>query len=330
MGTRGECGRFWLTPAQLRAFAATVRLGSVKAAAADLAVTESAVSIHIAHLRRELGDKLFARTANGLAFTPGGLRLASRAAEMLGLQDRTILEVRQAGSGRRLLRVAASSLFAEHAAPGLIELFAGRADDLDVELSVHGPQEFASLLLTRAVDVAIGPRPATLDDAATCTRFLNYQVIAVVGPDHPLAAAASAGAAELRGQTWLLGPSAVGRTGMVPSVLRRLGIPEHNQRIFQSHAASVDEAKRGKGVALAVAFAVTKDLAEGDLRQLAGPQLPARGSWNLLTLPDREAPPAAAELRRFVTTPRAIQAMLRGAGVTAGRFRPAIHVTLWS
>ncbi|MGW0828927.1 LysR family transcriptional regulator [Streptomyces prunicolor] len=319
-----------MTPAQLRAFAATVRLGSVKAAAADLAVTESAVSIHIAHLRRELGDKLFARTANGLAFTPGGLRLASRAAEMLGLQDRTILEVKLAGSGRRLLRVAASSLFAEHAAPGLIELFAGRADDLDVELSVHGPQEFASLLLTRAVDVAIGPRPATLDDATTCTHFLNYQVIAVVGPDHPLATAATAGAAELRGQTWLLGPSAVGRTGMVPSVLRRLGIPEHNQRIFQSHAASVDEAKRGKGVALAVAFSVTKDLAEGDLRQLAGPQLPARGSWNLLTLPEREAPAAAAELRRFVTTPRATQAMLRGAGVTAGRFRPAIHVTLWS
>ncbi|MFI6542025.1 LysR family transcriptional regulator [Streptomyces prunicolor] len=319
-----------MTPAQLRAFAATVRLGSVKAAAADLAVTESAVSIHIAHLRRELGDKLFARTANGLAFTPGGLRLASRAAELLGLQDRTILEVKQAGSGRRLLRVAASSLFAEHAAPGLIELFAGRADDLDVELSVHGPQEFASLLLTRAVDVAIGPRPATLDDATTCTHFLNYQVIAVVGPDHPLATTATAGAAELRGQTWLLGPSAVGRTGMVPSVLRRLGIPEHNQRIFQSHAASVDEAKRGKGVALAVAFAVTKDLAEGDLRQLAGPQLPARGSWNLLALPEREAPAAAAELRRFVTTPRATQAMLRGAGVTAGRFRPAIHVTLWS
>ncbi|WP_262058894.1 LysR family transcriptional regulator [Streptomyces sp. STR69] len=321
-----------MTPAQLRAFAATVRLGSVKAAAADLAVTESAVSIHIAHLRRELGDKLFARTANGLAFTPGGLRLASRAAELLGLQDRTILEVKQAASGRRLLRVAASSLFAEHAAPGLIELFAGRADDLDVELSVHSPQKFAPLLLNRSVDVAIGPRPATLDSTMTCTHFLNYQVIAVVGPDHPLAtgAGASAGAAELRGQTWLLGPSAVGRTGMVPSVLRRLGIPEHNQRIFQSHAASVDEAKRGKGVALAVAFAVTKDLAEGDLRRLNGPQLPARGSWNLLTLPDREAPAAAAELRRFVTTPRATQAMLRGAGVTAGRFRPAIHVTLWS
>ncbi|WP_369035734.1 MULTISPECIES: LysR family transcriptional regulator [Streptomyces] len=330
-----------MTPAQLRAFSATVRLGSVKAAAADLAVTEAAVSTHVAHLRRELGDKLFTRTAQGLAFTPGGLRLASRAAELLGLQDRTILEVRQAGSGRRLLRVAASSLFAEHAAPGLIELFAGRADDLDVELSVHSPQRFGALLVNRAVDVAIGPPPATTvvgDESApaamamNCTPFLNYQLIAVVGPDHPLAtgAAGGAGVRELREQTWLLGPSAVGRVGMVPSVLRCLGVPEHNQRIFQSHAAAVEEAKRGKGVALAVAFAVAKDIAGGGLCRLDAPALPARGSWNVLALADREEPPTAAELRRFVTTPRAIQAMLRGTGVTVGRFRPAIHVTLWS
>ncbi|MEU6462985.1 LysR family transcriptional regulator [Streptomyces sp. NPDC046976] len=320
-----------MTPAQLRAFSATVRLGSVKAAAADLAVTEAAVSLHIAHLRRELGDKLFTRTGSGLAFTPGGLRLASRAAQMLGLQDQTVLEVQQAGSGRRLLRVATSSLFAEYAAPGLIELFAGRADDLDVELSVHDPQRFPLLLSERAVDVAIGPRPATVDASMSCTHFLNYQMIAVVGAAHPLAARTGpAGVAELREQTWLLGPSAVGRAGIVPSVLRRLQIPEDHQRIFQSHTAAVDEAKHGTGVALAVTFAVSKDLADGDLRQLGGPQLPARGSWNLLTLGDREAPPAAAELRRFVTNPRATQAMLRGAGVTAGRFRPAIHVTLWS
>ena len=113
-----------MTPTQLRAFAAVVRLGSVKRAAADLDVTEAAVSLHVGQLRKELGDKLFVRTASGLAFTPGGLRLASRAAEMLSLQDRTIIEVRQAGGGRRLLRVATSALFAEHAAPGLIELFA--------------------------------------------------------------------------------------------------------------------------------------------------------------------------------------------------------------
>ena len=64
-----------------------VRLGSVKAAAAELGVTEAAVSLHVGHLRKELEDQLFARTGSGLAFTPGGLRLASRAGEMLGLQE---------------------------------------------------------------------------------------------------------------------------------------------------------------------------------------------------------------------------------------------------
>ena len=52
--------------------------------------------------------------------------------------------------------------------------------------------------------------------------------------------------------------------------------------------------------------------------------------WTALALPRDHQPPAAAELLRFITTPRATQAMVRGAGVHLGRFKPAVHVTLWS
>ena len=318
-----------MTPTQLRAFAAVVRLGSVKRAASELDVSESAVSLHIAALRKELGDALFTRTGSGLAFTPGGLRLASRAAEMLGLADRTVLEVSQAGQGRRLLRVAASGLFAEHAAPGLIELFAGRADDLDVELSLHGPREFDALLRNRTVDAAIGPHTSAPVEDISSRPFLNYQVIAVVGPTHSLAKV-HPGLAELRRQTWLLGPAAAGGLGLVPELIHRLGIPEERQQIFQSQAAAVEETKRGRGVALVVSFAATADVAAGDLVRLPGSAWHADGTWGIRTLAGSAAPPAAAELARFVATPRAIQAMLRGSGVTVGRFRPSIHVTLWS
>jgi LysR family transcriptional regulator, low CO2-responsive transcriptional regulator len=318
-----------VTPTQLRAFSAVVRLGSVKRAAADLDVTEAAVSLHVGQLRKELGDQLFVRTSAGLAFTPGGLRLASRAAEMLSLQDRTILEVRQAGGARRLLRVATSSLFAEHAAPGLIELFAERANDLDVELSSHNPSMFESLLLTRSVDAAIGTHPAAVEAPLASTHFLNYQVVGVASPDDPITRM-QPGLATLREQTWLLGPSAAYDTGVIPEMLRRINVPEEHQRIFQSHAAAIEEAKRGKGLAPAVSFAVAQDLANGDLRRVTSPALQAQGGWSVLTLADHQAPPAAEELVRFVTTPRATQAMLRGSGVTVGRFRPSIHVTLWS
>jgi hypothetical protein len=46
--------------------------------------------------------------------------------------------------------------------------------------------------------------------------------------------------------------------------------------------------------------------------------------------PRHNRTPVAAELMRFITTPRATQAMLRGSGVNLGHFRPSIHVTLWS
>jgi len=318
-----------MTPTQLRAFAAVARLGSVKAAAGELAVSEAAVSMHVAQLRKELGDQLFTRASSGLAFTPGGLRLASRASEMLGLADRTVLEVRQAGHGRRLLRIAASSLFAEHAAPGLIELFASRAADLDMELSVHNPQQFAALLTARVVDLAIGPTISTKHELLVQKPFLHYGVVAVVGPEHPLVRV-HPGPGQLREQTWLLGPSAVTEAGAMPALLRKINPPEEHQRIFQSHSAATEEATRNTGVALAVSFAVNADLASGRLVQVAGAGLQAEGSWSTLILPEHSALPAAAELTRFISTPRATQAMLRGPGVPVGRFRPSIHVTLWS
>ena len=146
-----------MTPAQLRAFSAVVRLGSVRAAAEELGVSDAGVSMHVAQLRKELDDPLFVRTARAIAFTPGGLRLASRAVEILGLQQQTAIEVTEAAHGRRLLRIAASAAFAEHAAPGLIELFSARAKDLSVELSVHPTSQFRNLIVSRAVDIALGP-----------------------------------------------------------------------------------------------------------------------------------------------------------------------------
>ncbi len=318
-----------MTPTQLRAFACVVRLGSVKAAASELGVSEAAVSMHVGQLRKEFDDPLFTRSASGLAFTPGGLRLASRAVEILGLQDRTVREVSQAGDGRRTLRLATSNLFAEHAAPGLIDLFTGRADDLGVELSVRAADQFPAVLLARTVDVAVGPAMTTPLPGLVHQPFLIYEVLAVARPDHPLANA-TVGAEQIRRQTWHLGPSAIEAEGVVPMMLRKLRVPEKNQRIFQSDAAALEETKRGDGVALAIRFAITGDLAAGRLVAIGGPGLRAQGRWAAMALPKHNQTPVAAELLRFISTPRAIQAMVRGAGVHLGRFKPAVHVTLWS
>ncbi|CAM3032074.1 LysR family transcriptional regulator [Prescottella defluvii] len=305
-----------------------VRLGSVRAAARELGMTDSGVSMHIAQLRKELDDPLYCRRPSGLAFTPGGLRLASRAVEILGLQQQTALEVSQAGHGRRLLRLAASPLFAEHAAPGLIDRFAGRAKDLAVELSVHPVRQFANLISSRAVDVALGPR--IVGGEPLCNHpFLHYEVLAVGAPDHPLAHTRPT-RSRLREQQWFLGPSAVGGDGAMRHLLRALDIPRDRQRIFQSDAAATDAVRRSSALTLALGFAVSDELSEGSLTRIDGPELRATGKWCATTLHHQHLQPAASELLHFVNTPRCIQAMIRGTGVDVTHFKPKVHVTLWS
>ena len=295
-------------------------------------MSDAGISMHVAQLRKELDDPLFSRTSAGLAFTPGGLRLASRAVEILGLQQQTAIEVTEAAHGRRLLRIAASSAFAEHAAPGLIELFSSRANDLSVELSVHPTSRFKELVSSRAVDIALGQAGddrEAMGNAIVVRPFLNYQILTVAAPGSPLTTHPPTPAL-LREQLWMLGPSAGSVDGEIAAVVRDLAIPESHQRIFQSDAAALEEVQRVGGVSLAIGFTVGKDLAAGRLIHVRGHGLQVPGEWCAFTLTPAARQPAVSELVRFITTPRCTQAMLRGTGVGVTRFRPKIHVTLWS
>ena len=68
-----------MTFTQLRTFALVAELGSLRAAADALGVSEPAVSAAVAALRTDLGDPLFRRTGVGITLTPGGRALAGRA-----------------------------------------------------------------------------------------------------------------------------------------------------------------------------------------------------------------------------------------------------------
>ena len=77
-----------MTLAQLQSFVLVARHGSVKAAAAELEVTEPAVSVAVSALRKELGDDLFVRSGRGIALTAGGRRPSRRRARIRVLAAR--------------------------------------------------------------------------------------------------------------------------------------------------------------------------------------------------------------------------------------------------
>src|SRR3954471_21219772 len=123
-----------MTLAQLQSFVLVARHGSVKAAAAELEVTEPAVSVAVSALKKELGDELFVRSGRGIALTPGGRRLAALATEILGLAEQARRWVAESGGDSRRLSVLTTPLVAEHIGP-LLELFTARDETLEITVA---------------------------------------------------------------------------------------------------------------------------------------------------------------------------------------------------
>ncbi len=113
-------------------------------------------------------------------------------------------------------------------------------------------------------------------------------------------------------------------------MLHRFEVSESKQRIFQSHAAALTETRAGKGVALCPQHALASELDDGRLVRVQSPKTMTDGTWSTFSMRSDTPNQLVHELLRFVSTPRAIQAMLTGSGTNITRFKPRVHVTLWS
>ena len=118
----GRCGRWAyssasVTLAQLKVFVLVSRLGSVRAAAAALGVSEPAVSQALAALRQHLDDPLITRSGTGMELTPAGRRVVSIASQMVNLAVDAEAAVRQSNGAAELLRVVTTSTLAQSIVP---------------------------------------------------------------------------------------------------------------------------------------------------------------------------------------------------------------------
>jgi DNA-binding transcriptional LysR family regulator len=195
-----------VTLAQLQSFVLVARLGSVKAAAAELEVTEPAVSVAVSALRKELGDELFVRSGRGIALTPGGRRLAALAGEILGLAEQARRSVPDGPGAVRRLQVATTDVVSEHIGP-LVDAFGARDESLEIAVEATPGAAFADVLEHRRADITLGPHPG-LDRCATIATvpFLRCRRVVAAAPSHPLAARRAIAPAELASQRWLVGP----------------------------------------------------------------------------------------------------------------------------
>jgi DNA-binding transcriptional LysR family regulator len=317
-----------LTFTQLRAFALVAELGSLRAAAEALGVSEPAVSAAMAALRSDLGDPLFVRTSGGISLTAGGRALAGRARELVRLADSTRREVTRATSAGGL-RAVATAACAEHAVGPLLREFTRRSTERAVHVSVVSADCAASALADDVADIALGTRPVALaGQELASVPFLRYRRVLVAAPTHPLAGRELLGLGDLAGSAWLAGPAGIEPGTEEDRWTAARGEPPLVVRM-DSEADALAAVRAGSGVTLALSHLVGDDLRSGALVRLPVPGTPVSGIWWASVAAQGRAPASARALQRFVTTPDATTALL-ARPPRAARSRPTVRVELWS
>ncbi|MDN4589788.1 LysR family transcriptional regulator [Xenophilus aerolatus] len=172
----------------LRYFLEVARAGSVTEAAARLEVAPSAVSRQIGRLERELDTLLFERRARGMALNSAGELLAAHARRAWLDIERVaddILALRGLRQGE--VRVAATEGFAYEFLPALVAQFQARCPGIHFTLDMCVQREVARRVREGIADIGVTV-------SLSSERGLNVElrhpapVLAIVAPDHPLAA----------------------------------------------------------------------------------------------------------------------------------------------
>ena len=176
--------------AELRAFCASVDLGSIGRAARLLRLSQPALSKRLRMLEALTGAPLLERSTRGVRPTPAGTRLYVEARKLLDQAER--VEQLMAGlSGEDVpIRLAASPTMAEFVLPGpLVEFERRRSHHLSVELIIANSVVVRELVAEGRAEFGIAAlEPGSNPERELAARpFCEDEVVAWVPREHPWA-----------------------------------------------------------------------------------------------------------------------------------------------
>jgi DNA-binding transcriptional LysR family regulator len=189
----------------VRTYVAVADAGQFQEAAADLSITQQAVSKRVAALEKDLGVRLFTRTPRGARLTIDGQAFLPHARDLLQAEERAAASVRP---GRRALRV---DVIGRRLAPaGLLRDFHRAHPDTELDVvTLFDADAAIDAVRSGMIDAsfrAVTVPPPQLPDGVEAARVYDEPIQLLTGPSHAFAAARAVTPAQLAGhRIWMPG-----------------------------------------------------------------------------------------------------------------------------
>lgn len=291
-----------MTLEQLRIFAAVAERQHVTQAAQALNIAQSAASHAIAALESRHHIRLFDRVGRRIELTEAGQVLLKEARTILAQIDRAERTLGEySGLARGTLPVQASQTIAGYWLPRHLVAFRRAYAGVDVRLTTGNTAQVAEAIETGAAE--LGFVEGTVDsDPLVCTPVARDQLVVVVHPGHPWAAAADLTAAALASGPWVLRERGSGTRSVFEQALASHGIAPADLRVameLPSNEAVRAAVEAGLG-ATAISASVAAPAIEAGLLSPVRFALPER-AFSMLTHRNRQPSRLAAALASIVT-----------------------------
>lgn len=234
---------------QLELFAALPNFNTLSAAAADLHISESALSQAITNLEKRVGEQLCVRRkARGLTLTPAGQEFARKARQIITDTQELVLGASQGHELRGPVKLGCFAGFATSVIPELLEGFPKLHPEVTIEFMLGTNEELCEALEAGNLDVALTYN-VSLPVGFERRKIYPTELEVHLHPEHPLAAQETVDLAELADEPYIELYAAPGIRNVADAFAARGLEPRIEARVSHSSLVSAF-VSRGLGYGL--------------------------------------------------------------------------------
>lgn len=167
-------------------FTVATRLNFTKAAA-ELYISQPAVSKHIHELEETYNTKLFERNGSKIALTPAGHLLLKHTKAIFDIYRDIEFDMSTFVSQRKgLLRLGASTTISQYVIPPVLAQFHQRETDISIQLTNGNTEQIETALLQKEIEIGI-VEGQSKNQSIKYVPFLKDELVLVCHSKHPLA-----------------------------------------------------------------------------------------------------------------------------------------------
>ncbi len=250
---------------QLKLFHTVARLGSYSRAAEEVRISQPSVSIQVADLERSLGVELFEQLGKRIYLTEAGRILEEYAQQILGLVDDARLAVADvAGMQRGRLRLGASTTPGTYLLPRVIGRYQEHYPQITVSLEMANARRIQERLLRNELDLGIVGWEVNAGNLAT-QALMDDELVVIVPPAHPLAAAEGLHVRNLRDYRLILRERGSGTREAIEAALRAVGLTVVPAMELSGPEAIKQAVMAGLGITIMSPIVASDEIAAGRL-----------------------------------------------------------------